>query len=113
MERLARRHRILPNGSKKTAKAGKKNPQTINGFPHVPFNEFPLKRSEDLVVVLEKSKPEGAKIEVTPMEESHHSPCMQEMISIMVHDIEEGKETSEIFTIYQFCPSCHVAVRVL
>jgi hypothetical protein len=111
MEQTERRPSILGSGSKKTAT--KKNPQTINGFPHVPFDEFPLKKSEDLVVVLEKSMPEGAKVEVTPMEESHHSPCMQEMISIMVHDIEEGKESSEIFTIYQFCPSCHVAVRVL
>jgi hypothetical protein len=35
------------------------------------------------------------------------------MVAIMVHNIEEGKDSSEIFTIYQFCPSCHVAVRVL
>lgn len=79
----------------------------------MPFDEFPLRRSEDLVVELEKEMPEGAKVEVTPMEESHHSPCMQEMTAIMVHDVEEGKEASEIFTIYQFCPTCHIAVRVL
>ncbi len=95
-------------------KTAKKSPQLLNGFPHIPFDEFPLKKSEDLVVVLEKSMPEGAKVEVTPMEDSHHSPCMQEMVAIMVHNIEEGKEAaSDIFTIYQFCPSCHVAVRVL
>ncbi len=95
-------------------KTAKKSPQLLNGFPHIPFDEFPLKRSEDLVVVLEKNMPEGAKVEVTPMEDSHHSPCLQEMVAIMVHNIEEGKEAaSDIFTIYQFCPSCHVAVRVL
>jgi hypothetical protein len=100
----------LPSSSKKTAR---KTNQVLNGFPHIPFNEFPLKKSEDLVVVLEKNMPDGAKVEVTPMEDSHHSPCMQEMTAIMVHDIEEGKEGSEIYTIYQFCPTCHIAVRVL
>ena len=96
---------------KKTA--SRKPPTLLKGFPHMPFDEFPLKKSEDLVVELEKTLPEGAKVEVTPMEESHHSPCMQEMTAIMVHNIEEGKQTSDIFTIYQFCPTCHVAVRVL
>jgi len=91
----------------------KKNSLLLNGYPHIPFDEFPLKKSEDLVAELEKHMPEGAKVEVTPMDESHHSPCMQEMIAIMVHDIEEGKKNSDIYTIYQFCPSCHVAVRVL
>jgi hypothetical protein len=99
-------------GLKKTT-APRKSAKILNGFPHMPFEEFPLKKSEDLVVELEKTMPEGAKVEVTPMEESHHSPCMQEMTAIMVHDIEEGKETSDIFTIYQFCPTCHIAVRVL
>jgi hypothetical protein len=94
-------------------KTARKSPQLLNGFPHIPFDEFPLKKSEDLVVVLEKNMPEGAKVEVTPMDDSHHSPCMQEMVAIMVHDIEVGKESSEIYTIYQFCPACHVAVRVL
>lgn len=85
----------------------------INGFPHIPFNEFPLKKSEDLVVALEENMPQGAKVEVAPMDESHHSPCMQEMIAILVHDIEEKRESPEIYTIYQFCPTCHIAVRVL
>ncbi len=44
-------------------KTAKKSPQLLNGFPHIPFDEFPLKKSEDLVVVLEKNMPEGAKVE--------------------------------------------------
>ena len=94
-------------------KTVKKSPKLLNGYPHMPFDEFPLKKSEDLVVELEKTMPEGAKVEVTPMEESHHSPCMQEMTAIMVHNIIEGRESPDIFTIYQFCPTCHIAVRVL
>ncbi len=99
--------------TKTTKRNTAKTTQLLNGYPHIPFDEFPLKKSEDLVVELQKHMPEGAKVEVTNMEESHHSPCMQEMVGIMVHDIEEGKPSSEIYTIYQFCPTCHVAVRVL
>jgi hypothetical protein len=111
LERENRREtQILVSGIKKTPR---KSPELINGFPHIPFDEFPLKKSEDLVVALEKNLPQGAKVEVTPMDDSHHSPCLQEMVAIMVHDIEEGKGSSEIYSIYQFCPSCHVAVRVL
>jgi hypothetical protein len=94
-------------------KTARKSARPLNGFPHFPFDEFPLKKSEDLVVVLEKNMPEGAKVEVAPMDDARHSPCMQEMVAIMVHDIEEGKEASDVYTIYQFCPACQVAVRVL
>ena len=91
----------------------KKNPKLLKGLPHVPFDEFSVKKAEALVVELERNMPEGAKVEVAPMEESRHSPCMQEMTAIMVHDIEEGKDSAEIYSIYQFCPACRVAVRVL
>jgi hypothetical protein len=52
-------------------------------------------------------------VEVTPMEDSHHAPCRQEMTAIMVHDIDEGKDNPHIYSLYQFCPVCEIAVRVL
>jgi len=52
-------------------------------------------------------------VEVTPMEDSHHSPCMQEMTSVMVHDIGNPTGTPQIYAMYQYCPTCKVAVRVL
>lgn len=87
--------------------------EILKGVPHVPFEEFKVKKVDDLVAQLEKAKPKNARVEVTPMEDSHHSPCMQEMTAIMVHDIEEGKEKPQIFALYQYCPVCQTAIRVI
>lgn len=91
----------------------RKNSEILKGMPHTPFEEFHLRQVDELVAQLEKSKPKESKVDVTPMEESHHSPCRQEMTAIMVHDIDEGKENPHIYALYQFCPACEVAVRVL
>ena len=93
--------------------ATKKNNGILKGIPHVPFEEFSLKRIEDLVAQLEKTKPKQAKVEVNRMEDSHHSPCMQEMTAVMVHDIDEAKESPQIYAMYQYCSVCKTAVRVL
>ena len=91
----------------------KKTRETLNGIPHTPFEEFVLKKVEELVARLEKSKPKDSKVDVTLMEESHHAPCMREMTAIMVHDIDQGNTRPNIYALYQFCPSCEVAIRVL
>jgi hypothetical protein len=91
----------------------RKSEEILKGSPHVPFEEFPLKKAEILVAQLEKTKPKDTKVEVTPMEDSHHAPCRQEMTAIMVHDIDEGKDNPHIYSLYQFCPVCEIAVRVL
>ena len=93
--------------------SAKREYEVLKGVPHTPFEEFPLRKVEDLVALLEKSKPKDSKVEVTPMEDSHHSPCMQEMTSIMVHDIGNPTGTPQIYAMYQYCPTCKVAVRVL
>ena len=91
----------------------RKTNEILKGMPHVPFEEFPLKKLQELVDQLEKTKPKESKVDVTPMEDSHHSPCRQEMTAIMVHDIDEGEVNPHIYALYQFCPSCEIAVRVL
>jgi len=58
------------------------------------------------VVVLRRTCQKERRWKYTPMTDSHHSPCRKRMVAIMVHNIEEGKDSSEIFTIYQFCPAC-------
>jgi len=97
-----------------TLKASPKRPHDVlKGVPHVPFEEFPMKRVDELVDKLEKAKPKDSKVEVNQMQESRHSPCMQEMVAIMVHNLEEGSDAPQIYAIYQFCDSCKVGVRVL
>lgn len=87
--------------------------EVLKGIPHVPFEEFSLRKVEELVALLERSKPKDSKVEVTPMEDSHHAPCMQEMTSIMVHDIGNPNGNPQIYAMYQYCPQCKTAVRVL
>lgn len=87
--------------------------EILKGLPHTPFEEFSLRKVEELVTLLEKSKPKDSKVEVTPMEDSHHAPCMQQMDSVMVHDIGNPKGNPQIYAMYQYCPICKVAVRVL
>ena len=72
-----------------------------------------MKKVDDLVTRLEKTRPKQAMVEVIPMDESHHVPCMQEMIAVMVHDPENASETRQIHAMYQYCPVCQTAVRIL
>ena len=82
-------------------------------IPHTPFEEFTLKKAEELIAKLERVKPKNAKVDVTPMEDSHHAPCMREMTAIMMHDIDEGDARPNIYALYEFCPTCEIAIRVL
>jgi hypothetical protein len=66
-----------------------------------------------LVGELEKTKPEGATVDVSAMEDSHHSPCMQEMQAIVVQIVAPEGEPVQTFSMYQYCPACKIAVRVL
>lgn len=91
----------------------KKAREILNGIPHTPFEEFALKKIEELVAQLEKNKPKDSKIDVSLMEDSHHAPCMREMTAVMVHDIDQGNVRPNIYVLYQFCPTCEIAIRVL
>ena len=91
------------------SRAARRTPEKTKGPAHIPFEEFSVKTIDQLVTELEKSKPDGATIEVAPMEDSHHSPCLQEMQSIVVQSV--GPEGA--FSMYQYCRVCKTAVRVL
>ena len=91
----------------------KKNTEPQTSIPHVPFEEFTLKKVEELVARLEKVKPKNAKVDVSLMEDSHHAPCMREMTAIMMHDIDQGNPQPNIYALYEFCQTCETAIRVL
>jgi hypothetical protein len=80
---------------------------------HMPFEEFPLKEVDELVHELDQVKPAGSTVSVAPMEDSHHSPCFKEMIVVMVHTPGNDDQPGEIHSMYQYCPECKIAVRVL
>ena len=79
----------------------------------MPFEEFSVKTVNLLVEDLEKNKPSGATVEVSTMEDSHHSPCRQEMQAIVVQKVGLEGQPVETFSMYQYCAACKVAVRVL
>lgn len=80
---------------------------------HMPFDEFTVKDIEHLVQELDRSKPSGAVVEVSAMEGSLHSPCMAEMQAILLQSVGPEGEPTQTFSMYQFCPVCKTAVRVL
>ena len=80
---------------------------------HMPFEEFSVKDTETLVRDLDKTKPEGAMVEVSPMVDAHHSPCLQEMQAIVVQSVGPDGQPVQTYSMYQYCPICKIAVRVL
>src|SRR5438093_13471353 len=86
-----------------------------NGIAQQPFQEFQVKTLDELVTELEKSKPAGSLVEVTPTEEMHHASCMQEMSTVVVHGDETGllQRPDELVAVYQYCAACKSAVRIL
>lgn len=80
---------------------------------HVPFDEFSVKDLDQLLKALDKIKPPGSSVDVSVMEDSHHSPCLQEMQAIVVQTVGPDGQPVETFFMYQYCPTCKTAVRVL
>lgn len=95
------------------SRAARSVPENMKGALHVPFEEFSAKSIEQLVGMLEKEKPEGTTVEVTPMEDSHHSPCLQQMQAIFVQTIGPEGQPVQTHFMYQYCPACKIGVRVL
>ncbi len=93
--------------------SAKREKEILRGAPHAPFEEFQLAKTEDLVAQLEKTAPKEARVEVAPIEESHHAPCMQEMTAIMLQLPDNPTGVQQIYAMYQYCPICKTAVRVL
>ena len=101
------------NGVSTVSKTARATQERVKAGGHVPFEEFPLTEVDLLVSELDKGKPAGSTVIATPMEDSHHSPCFKEMIVVMVHTPGKDDQPGEIHSIYQFCPECKIAVRVL
>lgn len=95
------------------SRASKHTPESMKGALHAPFEEFSIKTVELLVSSLDKAKPEGATVEVSAMEDSHHSPCMTEMQAIVVQTGGQEGQPVHTYSMYQCCPVCKTAVRVL
>jgi L-ascorbate metabolism protein UlaG (beta-lactamase superfamily) len=53
------------------------------------------------------------KVEVSEIEEAQHMGCMQPLVHILVHMADENPHPGSMGIIYQYCPHCKTATRVL
>lgn len=89
--------------------------KALNGVPHLPFQEFTAASLESLVNLLKEAKIKGSEIEVSDSAESQHTTCTKTLIHVMVMTAkgEAEAEYKDLAALYQYCPECHLAVRVL
>ena len=85
------------------------------GVPHLPFQEFTASSLEALLGLLKKAKIKDSEIEVSTSEESQHTMCSRPLVHVLVMTAkgEGGGEHKDLAALYQYCPECHAAVRVL
>jgi hypothetical protein len=86
-----------------------------NGVPHLPFQEFTAANLDALLNLLKKAKIKDSEIEVSTSEESQHTVCSVPLVHVLVMTAkgEDAGEHKDLAALYQYCPECHAAVRVL
>jgi hypothetical protein len=95
------------------SKTARRTVEKDHGTSHMPFEEFSVETLDNLVKDLEKSKPAGSVVEVSEMTDSHHSPCLQQMQAIVVQTVDPEGNPIQTYSMYQYCSTCKLAVRVL
>ncbi len=86
------------------------------GIPHMPFQEFTANSLEQLLAELKKAKIPNARIEVSTSEDSRHYACSKPLVNVLVytsHSLGEEQEYKDLLALYQYCPDCKNAARVL
>jgi hypothetical protein len=86
------------------------------GIPHMPFQEFTATSLEDLLAELKNAKISDARIEVSNSEDGRHYACSKPLVNVLVytsHSLGEEQEYKDLLALYQYCPDCKNAVRVL
>ena len=86
------------------------------GIPHMPFQEFTSDSVELLIAQLKKAKIPDAQIEVSNSEDGKHYTCSAQMANVLVYTSQNlggDQEYKDLIALYQYCPDCKNAVRVL
>jgi hypothetical protein len=82
----------------------------------MPFQEFTAPSVENLLANLKKAKIPDARIEVSTSEDGRHYACSKPLVNVLVYtsrSIGEEQEYKDLLALYQYCPDCKNAVRVL
>ena len=88
--------------------------KALNGVPHLPFQEFTASSLEALLSLLKKARIKDSEIEVSSSEESH-TTCSKTLVHVLVMTAKDPEigDYKDLAALYQYCPECHLAVRVL
>lgn len=89
--------------------------KVLNGIPHLPFQEFQVPSLDALLNILKKAKIKDSEIEVSDSEEGHHTACAKPLVHVLVMSARNvgGDVYRDLCALYQYCPGCRNAVRVL
>ncbi len=89
--------------------------KALNGVPHLPFQEFRAPTLEALLDLLKNARIKDAEIEVSNSEESQHTMCSKPLVHVLVMSTKGASDAAykDLAALYQYCPECHLAVRVL
>jgi len=82
----------------------------------MPFQEFKAASVDQLLSDLKKAKIPEARIEVSTSGDSRHYACSNSLLNILVYtsqSLGEEQEYKDLVALYQYCPDCKNAVRVL
>ncbi len=87
----------------------------LNGVPHLPFQEFKVPSLDSLLNILKKAKINDSEIEVSTSEEGQHITCSKPLVYVLIMTARnvEGGDYRDLAALYQYCPGCGNAVRVL
>ncbi len=65
-------------------------------------------------MLIDKARPVESVVEVSPVQDTPHVVCMMPLTHILVHSTEGSEDHGEkVYAMYQYCPQCKLAVRVL
>ncbi len=89
--------------------------KALNGVPHLPFQEFTAPTLDTLLNLLKKARIKEAEIEVSNSDESKHTTCSKPLVHVLVMSTKGTDEAAyrDLAALYQYCPECHLAVRIL
>lgn len=89
--------------------------KALNGVPHLPFQEFTASSLETLLNLLKKARIKDSEIEVSSSEGSQHTTCSKPLVHVLVMTAKDTGigDYKDLAALYQYCPECHLAVRVL
>lgn len=82
----------------------------------MPFQEFEADSIEQLLAQIKKAKIPNSQTEVTTSDDGKHYTCSTPITNVLVYrsqDLGDEQEYKDLVALYQYCPGCKNAVRVL